>query len=76
MDCCTVNDLDREFNQAWARKELKSYRRKGLAKRARKLGDLLKQQDLSGATLLEVGCGISAPPPGAIGQWRDQCCRC
>ena len=60
MDCCTVSDLDREFNQAWARKELKSYRRKGLAKRARKLGDLLKQQDLSGATLLEVGCGISA----------------
>lgn len=60
MDCCSVNYLNKEFNQAWARKELKGYRKRGLAKRARKLADLLTQQGLSGATLLEVGCGIGA----------------
>ena len=60
MDCCSVNDLDKEFNQAWARKELKGYRKKGLAKRARKLADLLAQQGLTGGTLLEVGGGIGA----------------
>ena len=59
-DCCSVNGLDRQFNESWSRKELKSYREKGLAKRAGKLTDFLKTQDLSGATLLEIGCGIGA----------------
>ena len=60
MDCCSVNGLDELFNESTARKELKSYREKGLGKRAKMLVDFLKEQDLPGATLLEIGSGIGA----------------
>ena len=60
MDCCSVNGLDVLFNASTARKELKSYRKKGLGKGSRKLVDFLKEQNLAGSTLLEIGGGIGA----------------
>ena len=59
-DCCSINDLDGQFDESWARKKLKSYQKNGLDKRATKLAGFLKTQGLSGATLLEIGCGIGA----------------
>ena len=60
MDCCSPNGLDEMFNESAAKKDLKSYRKKGLDKRARILVDFLRQQDISEATLLEIGGGIGA----------------
>ena len=60
MECCSVNGLDRMFNKSRAQKESNSYLNKGLDKRARKLTDFLKGPGLSGATLLDIGCGVGA----------------
>ena len=60
MDCCSPNGLDEMFNESAAKKELRAYQKKGLDKRARSLVDFLSQQDISGATLLEIGGGIGA----------------
>ena len=60
MDCCSPNGLDEMFNESAAKKELRAYQKKGLDKRARTLVDFLSQQDISGATLLEIGGGIGA----------------
>ena len=60
MDCCSVNGLDRIFNKSRAQKKSKSYSKKGLDKRARALVDFLKGPGLSGATLLDIGCGVGA----------------
>ncbi len=60
MNCCSPNGLDEMFNESAVRKDLKSYRKKGLDRRARRLVDFLSQQDISEATLLEIGGGIGA----------------
>ena len=60
MDCCSVNGLNKVFNESKARKESEAYRRKGLGKRARKLTDLVETQDISEATVLDIGCGVGA----------------
>ena len=60
MDCCTVNGLDQEFTRSWARKESRSYRKKGLNKRVGKLLGFLKAEGLREATVLDIGCGIGA----------------
>ena len=43
-----------------ARKESMAYSRKGLGKRARKLTALVESQDISEATVLDIGCGVGA----------------
>ena len=60
MNCCSANGLDEFFNKSTARKDLKSYRKKGLGKGSRKLVEFLKEQSLAGSTLLEIGGGIGA----------------
>ena len=60
MGCCNVNGLDDMFNESAARKDLKSYRKKGLHKGARIVVDFLKEQEIAGATILEIGSGIGA----------------
>ncbi len=60
MDCCSVNGLNNVFNESKARKESEAYSRKGLGKRARKLIDLVESQDISEATVLDIGCGVGA----------------
>ena len=60
MDCCSVNGLNKVFNESKARKESEAYRRKGLGKRARKLTDLVESQGISEATVLDIGCGVWA----------------
>ena len=60
MDCCAINGLDQMFDESLAKRELKSYRKNGLDERARKLADFLKAEGISGASVLEIGCGIGA----------------
>lgn len=60
MDCCSINGLDKMFSKSAARHDLKAYLKKGLDKRARLLVDFLRDQDLSGASLLEIGSGIGS----------------
>ena len=60
MDCCSVNGLNKIFNESKARKESMAYSRKGLGKRERKLTDLVESQDISAATVLDIGCGVGA----------------
>ena len=60
MDCCSVNGLNKIFNKSKARKESKAYWNKGLGKRAGKLADFVSSQDLSEATVLDIGCGIGS----------------
>ena len=60
MDCCSVNGLDKIFNKSTAQKEMKAYLKKGLDKRAQLLVNLLKEQGISDATVLEIGGGIGS----------------
>ena len=58
MDCCSVNGLPQEFHRRWALGDLRSYRKRGLPRRAAKVVGLLTGEGVSGATVLEIGCGI------------------
>jgi magnesium-protoporphyrin O-methyltransferase len=55
--CCGIPKI---FNDKKARKSLKSYLKKGPAKESRKLIESLKERDVQGLTLLDVGGGIGA----------------
>ena len=60
MDRCSVNGLNKIFNESKTRKESNEYSRKGLGKRARMLTDLVESQDISEATVLDIGCVVVA----------------
>jgi predicted O-methyltransferase YrrM len=60
MSCCK-NDLDSIFNEGFARKDIKRYRKRGLPARARKLLAAVEQTtELQGKTTLEIGSGAGA----------------
>jgi 2-polyprenyl-3-methyl-5-hydroxy-6-metoxy-1,4-benzoquinol methylase len=60
MSCCQ-NDLGEIFNDDFARKEIKRYRRRGLPARARKLLAAVEQvTELNEKTTLEIGAGAGA----------------
>ncbi len=59
-DCCTPKGYRQIFSEKNARGEAKRYRRKGLDGTSRRIADLLKERDVEGRTLLEVGGGIGA----------------
>ncbi len=59
-DCCTPKGYRQIFSEKNARGEAKRYRRKGLDGISRRIADLLKERDVDGRTLLEVGGGIGA----------------
>jgi len=59
-DCCTPKGYRQIFSEKNARGEAKRYRRKGLDGTSRRIADLLKERDVDGRTLLEVGGGIGA----------------
>jgi len=56
--CCNARGCDRLFNEKFARKMAKRYRKRGLDKTARKMVAFLEQRGVEGATVLEVGGGV------------------
>ena len=58
MNCC--RSYEACFDQATARQELQSYRRKGPSKTTRHLLNLLKRAGVEKLTLLDIGGGIGA----------------
>jgi hypothetical protein len=58
MNCC--RSYESCFDQATARRELQSYRRKGPGKTTRYLLDILKQAGVEKLSLLDIGGGIGA----------------
>ncbi len=60
MDCCSVNGLDKVFSRSVAQRQLKNYLKKGLGRRAQQMVDFLKEQEITGATILEIGAGIGS----------------
>jgi len=59
-DCCSPRGYRWIFSERNARAEAKRYRRKGLDPTSRRIVEFLKQQDIVGRTVLEVGGGIGA----------------
>ena len=62
MTCPHCVGIERFFDEKEARKDLKSYRKSGPKASAVKLLDSLKENDIEGATLLDIGGGIGALP--------------
>jgi hypothetical protein len=56
--CCPSHDYDRFFNQRFARRLAKRYRKRGLDKTARTMVQFLRQLGLEGASVLEIGGGV------------------
>jgi 2-polyprenyl-3-methyl-5-hydroxy-6-metoxy-1,4-benzoquinol methylase len=56
--CCCPGDYDRFFSKRFARSFAKKYRKRGLDKTARKMADFLRERDVEGATVLEIGGGV------------------
>jgi 2-polyprenyl-3-methyl-5-hydroxy-6-metoxy-1,4-benzoquinol methylase len=59
-DCCTPKGYRQIFSEKNAAGEARRYRRKGLDGTSKRILDLIRQGDVEGKTLLEVGGGIGA----------------
>jgi 2-polyprenyl-3-methyl-5-hydroxy-6-metoxy-1,4-benzoquinol methylase len=59
-DCCTPKGYRQIFSEKNAAGEAKRYRRKGLDGTSRQILDFIRERDVEGKTLLEVGGGIGA----------------
>ena len=60
MNCCNINGLNEVFNKSRAAKESKKYLRNGLDRRATMVVRCLIDQGVSGASVLEIGCGVGS----------------
>jgi tRNA1(Val) A37 N6-methylase TrmN6 len=60
MSCCSAKGCDEFFTDRVARRDADRYRRKGLAKNARRVVDFVCRHGIEGGTVLEVGGGIGA----------------
>ena len=61
MNCCShCRDAEGFFNARTARRELRRFRRRGPSRPTRRLLELLAEDGVEGATLLDVGGGIGA----------------
>jgi magnesium-protoporphyrin O-methyltransferase len=58
--CCGSGAYDEIFSEKQARKDLRRYRRRGLAQDARGALGFLRARGIEGASVLEVGGGIGA----------------
>jgi 2-polyprenyl-3-methyl-5-hydroxy-6-metoxy-1,4-benzoquinol methylase len=56
--CCPSRDYHRFFNQRFARRLATRYRKRGLNKTARTMVQFLRQLDIEGASVLEIGGGV------------------
>ncbi|HSH75479.1 MAG TPA: methyltransferase domain-containing protein [Longimicrobiales bacterium] len=66
MSCSQCLGIERQFDVAVARRQLKRYRRKGPSKMTRRLLDALVSEGASGASFLDVGGGVGAVQHGLI----------
>jgi len=59
MDCCSY-DLETEFDEQVAARDLRAYRSRGLPTVTRRLVDALVAEGIEGRTLLDIGGGVGA----------------
>lgn len=59
-DCCSPRGYRQIFSERNARSDARRYRRRGLDDVSRLIVGLLRERDVSGRTLLEVGGGVGA----------------
>lgn len=60
MNCCQCQGIEELFSEEYAAKELSRYRAQGPIETTRMLIDALKEEDIEGLTLLDIGGGIGA----------------
>lgn len=58
MTCCQCEGIQHEFDDRFARRELKRYRKKGLRKTSRMLVDALRERLDGAETMLDIGGGV------------------
>lgn len=58
MSCCDRGRYGRLFNERFARRVARRYRKRGLDKQSRRIADFLRANGLEGATVLEIGGGV------------------
>lgn len=58
MSCCSSKGCDAFFNERFARRMAKRYRKRGLDKSAQRMVDFLRERGIEGATVLEIGGGV------------------
>jgi len=56
--CCTQSGYDEFFGEKQARRDARRYRRKGLDRAARWIVEVVQEQGVEGATVLEPGGGV------------------
>jgi 2-polyprenyl-3-methyl-5-hydroxy-6-metoxy-1,4-benzoquinol methylase len=56
--CCNARGCDRFFNEKFARRMARRYRKRGLDTASRRMVAFLEQRGLEGVTVLEVGGGV------------------
>ncbi len=60
MNCCKIQGIEEWFNQPYVTKQLNRYRAKGPCKTTRMLIEAIKEADVGGQTLLDIGGGVGA----------------
>ena len=60
MNCCQCQGIEELFNDPLVTKELRQYRVKGPAKTTRWMVDAIKNEDVAGTRLLDIGGGVGA----------------
>jgi 2-polyprenyl-3-methyl-5-hydroxy-6-metoxy-1,4-benzoquinol methylase len=58
MGCCDPGRYGRLFNERFARRVARRYRKRGLDKHSQRIADFLNANGLAGATVLEIGGGV------------------
>ncbi|MHA2156415.1 MAG: class I SAM-dependent methyltransferase [Candidatus Hodarchaeales archaeon] len=58
MSCCSINGLDKMFNESNAAKELEKYRSKGPTGPTKEILTFFTQERVMGKTLLDIGGGV------------------
>lgn len=58
MSCCNARGCDRLFDERFAQKVARKYRRRGLDKTAARMVEFLAGRGVEGVTVLEIGGGI------------------
>lgn len=66
MACCQCQGLEREFNSRRVRREVRRMRRGGPSSTTRILIGVLRDQDVSSATLIDIGGGLGAVQFGLL----------
>ncbi len=58
MDCCQCQGIESKFDQEYAKKKLIEYREKGPKKSTQQLIEVIAEESLEGAALLDIGGGV------------------